>query len=235
MKPLLLPGQHLQRKMPGLLLGTAVLTSAWAVWAFAWPVLRFAKVAEHAGHSGMLYLHSAGGTLLLGVGAAALYVGWTRRQFRWHRLIGYTYLIGGGVGATLGIVLALANTHTDTVVPLAIDIAQASEFGFALATQGTVWLIVSAMAYRAARNRRFEMHRQWMIRSYVVAWGFVLGALVEQLPGASNIGDGAAIRWLSWVIPLVLCEVVLQWRATARHVIPRPAHASRESPDGGPL
>ncbi len=235
MKPHLFHGQQMWRIVPGLLLGTAVLTSAWAFWVFAWPVLRFAKVAEHAGHSGMLYLHSVGGTLLLGVGAAALYVGWTRRQFRWHRLIGYTYLIGGGVGATLGIVLALVQTHTDTIVPLAIDITQVSEFGFALATQGTVWLILSAMAYRAARNRRFEMHKQWMIRSYVVAWGFVLGALVEQVPGASSIGDGAAIRWLSWVIPLVLCEVALQWRATARQVIPRPADASRESPDGGQL
>jgi hypothetical protein len=223
------------RKMPGLLLGTAVLTSVWAVWVFAWPVLRFAKVAEHVGHSGILYLHSVGGRLLLGVGAAALYVGWTRHQFRWHRLIGYAYLIGGGVGATLGIVLALANTHTETLVPLAIDMTQVSELGSALATQGTVWLIVSAMAYRAARNRRFEMHRQWMIRSYVVAWGFVLGALVEQLPGASNIGDGAAVRWLSWVLPLVLCEVALQWRATARHVLQQPAHAGRGSPDGGPL
>jgi hypothetical protein len=90
-----------------------------------------------------------------------------------------------------------------------------------------VWLIMSAMAYRAVRNRRFALHRQWMIRSYVVAWGFVLGAVADQIPGVSRFGDDAALRWLTWVLPLVLCEVVFHWRATGRQDV---SGASSRSP-----
>jgi hypothetical protein len=76
------------------------------------------------------------------------------------------------------------------------------------------------MAYRAARNRRFDAHRAWMIRSYVLTWSFVLCRLVGRVPWLANIGDGAAIVWLSWIVPLLLCEVGLQWSAGARAVRP---------------
>lgn len=35
------------------------------------------------------------------------------------------------------------------------------------------WLAAAAMGWRAARNRRFASHREWMIRSYVLNWTFV--------------------------------------------------------------
>lgn len=198
-----------------LLVIAALLTAAWSIWVFAWPILSSADVGEHVGHFVLLYVHVIGGTALLAVGAAALYIGSTKRAFRWHRTVGYVYLIGGGVGAVLGVVLSLANTHSDPVLPLALDLAAVSETGWALATQGVAWLIAACMAFRAVRNRRFDAHRGWMIRSYVIAWGFALGALAGRVPAMGDLGDGAALRWLAWVVPLLVCEVALQWRETS--------------------
>ena len=192
---------------------------------FAWPIVRLSDVAEHVGHFGLIYVHVVGGVVMLVVGAAALYVGWTRRAFRWHRALGYTYLVVGGAGAVLGIVLALANIHSDPVAPLAFDSDAVSSFGLALATQGVAWLVTAGMAFRAALNRRFEAHRAWMIRSYVVAWAFVLGIFVEWVP---VLDRDAAPRWLALIVSLVACEVALGWRETSPRSRP-------VSPTGRPL
>jgi len=171
--------------------------------------------AKHVGHFALVYIHMVGGSIMLVAGAAALYIGWTRRHFRYHKVLGYTYLVGGTVGAGLAFFLALANVHSDTLLPLAIDIDKVSDIGISLATLAAAWLGASAMAYRAARNRRFEAHRGWMIRSYVLTWTFVLCRLVSRVPTLESLGKGAAIVWLSWIVPLMVCEVILQWSETA--------------------
>jgi hypothetical protein len=72
------------------------------------------------------------------------------------------------------------------------------------------------MAYRAARNRRYDTHRDWMIRSYVLAWSFVFCRVASRVTDIAELGGGEAFIWLSWVAPILLCEVALQWRAGAR-------------------
>jgi hypothetical protein len=42
------------------------------------------------------------------------------------------------------------------------------DLGWALASLGMARLVAAAMALRAARNRRFDSHRAWMIRSDVL-------------------------------------------------------------------
>jgi uncharacterized membrane protein YozB (DUF420 family) len=207
------------RILPALFLG-ALLTSAWAWWLIAWPVAVFEASPKHQGHFALVYVHMLGGTTMLVLGAAALYVGWTRRQFRYHKVFGYAYLGGGAVGAAIAFVLALASSHRKPAgVPFALNLDQVSDVGFALATLSLAWLAVSAMAYRAARNRRFEAHRDWMIRSYVLTWTFVLCRLIGRIPALESLGDGAAIVWLSWIVPLLVCEVALHWSDTSpRHV-----------------
>ena len=208
--------------LPGVLLALAVLTGVWSIWVFAWPVVRVEEPADHPGHFGLVYAHALGGIAILAVGSAALFLGWTKRQFRWHRALGRVYLIVGGAGALAGVVLSVANTHADPALPFAVDLVAVSETGWALATQGVAWMLFAAMAYRAARNRRFDAHRDWMVRGYVVAWGFVVGALADRVPVLAELGDGAAIRWLMWVAPLLVSEVALQWRETGPRRVPKP-------------
>lgn len=195
---------------PGLLLLAGLLSGAIAWYLIAAPVALFVNVDKHPNHFGIVYAHMLGGTIMLALGAANLYIGSTRQFFAYHKLIGRTYLICGAIGASLAVLLALAGFHSGA------DKTPVSDAGIALAALGIAWLVASAMAYRAARNQRFESHRAWMIRSYVLVWSFVLCRLVGRLPAIADMGDGAAVVWLSWVGPLFACEVGLQWTAGLR-------------------
>ena len=72
------------------------------------------------------------------------------------------------------------------------------------------------MAYRAIRNRVFDEHRDWMIRSYVLVWSFVFCRIASRVSDVDQLGNGQAFIWLSWIVPLIVCEMVLQWPRGAR-------------------
>jgi hypothetical protein len=210
------------------LFAAALLTGAWAWWLIAWPVVTLEARGKHPAHFPIVYLHMAGGTVMLAVGAASLWVGWTRRAFRHHRRLGYTYLAGGTVGAGTALVLALANTHEEPPVPFGFEVAKVSDVGIALAALSLAWFAVTGLAFRAARNRRFDAHRGWMVRSYVLTWSFVLCRLVERVPAVSSLGDGSAAVWLSWIVPLLAADLALRWPETSsRPAAPAPASATR--------
>ena len=184
-----------------ILLGLALLTSAPIWWIHAWPVLTLQKATEHVHHYGLLYAHAAGGTAMLVAGGAALYVGWTRRFRRFHKVIGYTYLLGGAAGALAALALSVRPFHP----PLSL--------GVATGALAVVWLVFAAMAWRAAWNRRFDNHREWVIRSYVVTWTFVGCRIAQLIPPFPKLGlEGiTAGIWLYWIAPVLVCEIALQW------------------------
>ena len=192
-------------KPPGrafaILLGLAILTSAPIWWLHAWPVLTLQKAAEHVHHHALLYAHAVGGTTMLVAGGAALYIGWTGRLRRAHKLVGYTYLLGGTAGALAALGLSVHPFHP----PLSL--------GVATGTLAVVWLVFAGMAWRAAWNRRFDTHREWVIRSYVVTWTFVGCRIAQLLPPfpSLNLEGVTAGIWLYWIAPVLICEVALQW------------------------
>lgn len=190
-------------RAPGILWGLAILTAAPIWWLVALPVLEDGAAA-HGAHALEVTLHAAGGTLMLLAGAIALYVGWTRRGFSVHRWLGYAYLIGGAIGAGMGLVLSFMAPHK--------PVGTAAATG----TLAAVWLAVAAMAWRAAHNRRFDIHREWVIRSYVLTWTFVFCRMVMRLPPFADAGGETitAVIWTTWIVPLVVCEIVLQWGRT---------------------
>jgi hypothetical protein len=55
-----------------------------------------------------------------------------------------------------------------------------------------------------------------MVRSYVLAWSFVFCRVASRIPALGGLGGGEAFIWLSWIGPLLLCELGLQWGAGAR-------------------
>ncbi len=204
---------------PGWLFAGALATSAF-VWAtVAWPVLS-GGLGAHAGHAAGVYLHALTGSVMLVSGALALHVGWTRRWFRRHRLFGYLYL-GSGTGASLAaLALNVADPHRDAAV------------GVATSVLALTWLGIAAMALRAARNRRLDQHREWVIRSYVLTWTFVFCRLVMRTPAAAMLGEAgvATVIWTTWIVPLLVCEAVLQWRRGSRVTVLR---KRSESPGSG--
>lgn len=189
-------------RMPAILLVLAILTSLPILWRVALPMLDGTAWPKHPAHLAILMIHTVGGLAMLGLGAAGLYIGTTRRAFRFHRWVGYGYLLIGGAGAVAAIILSVEAPHE----PRSLYIATG--------TLASVWLAVAAMAWRAARNRRFAAHREWMIRSYVLTWTFVgcrLAMMADFYPWLGEEGVTAAV-WVNWIVPLVVCEIALRWK-----------------------
>jgi uncharacterized membrane protein YozB (DUF420 family) len=209
------------RTPAGLLLIAALSSSAVAWWLIALPVLSLGNEAKHSGHFGILFFHALGGTIMLFLGAVNLYIGATRTQFRYHALIGRAYLIGGVLGVAAAVRITASSAH---------KAASASIFTnttISLLTLSFAWLAAAAMAYRAVRNRRFDSHRDWMVRSYVLVWAFVFCRLAGRVQSVEDMGGGTAFIWLSWVGPLIVGEIALQWRAGASS-LPRARPAGRD-------
>jgi hypothetical protein len=192
----------------GLLLIFGLLSSAVAWWMIAWPVASFANEAKHTGHFARLYPHMLGGTIMLFFGAANLYIGSSRRHFKYHKLIGRIYLIGGSLGAIAALSINLTTAHKTGPI--------LTNSTLSTTTLALAWLGSAAMAYRAARNKRYDSHRDWIVRSYVLAWSFVFCRIASRVPDIDRLGGGYAFIWLSWVVPYIICEVALQWREGAK-------------------
>ena len=196
-----------RNRWPGVLLVAAIMTTLPAWWQIAWPVLTLDAFPQgrHVGHFNLLYTHALGGSVMLVAGAAALALGWTRARPHLHRPVGYAYLLGGLWSTVSVLVVTLVHQHGSIGV-------RAATSSLAL-----VWLLTAGMAYRAVRNRRFESHRDWMLRSYVLTWSFVFCRLTSQVPAVAAAGEevGTALTWATWVFPLLICEAALQWSAGA--------------------
>ena len=192
------------------LFGGAVLTSLPIWWLHAIPVLTFASLKDHAAHFAALYAHALGGSAMLGAGGAALYLGW-RGQRGWLHKGFDLYLLGGGAGAVAALALSALSAHP----PYSL--------GVATGTLAVTWLVFAAMAWRAAWNRRFDSHREWTIRSYVVTWTFVGCRIAQMVPPFPRLGlEGVTAGiWLYWIAPVLLCEVALQWARGGPAASPR--------------
>lgn len=179
----------------------AALSSLVFVWLIATPNFLPAGILKHYSHLGVLYAHIAGGTVMLLAGALGLRIGLTRQGFAWHRHVGFTYLAGGTIASTSALIRSFDTAHTP---------------GVSTGTLAVVWLAFTAMAWRAIRNRRIEQHREWIIRSYVVAWTFVFCRFYTRAMPADLQGGETDMIWLTWVAPVLLAEIMLQWRRGAR-------------------
>lgn len=191
---------------PILLIALAVVTTLPIFWANVIPMIIGSAWVQHNAHVPVLLIHVWGGLAMLVFGALNLYVGITRRWFRYHRYFGFAYLGLGSVGAVAALVVSAIAPH------------KPSSLYIATGTLSIFWLLFAAMAWRAARNGRYDTHREWVIRSYVLTWTFVgcrLAGIIDFYPWLGVEGITAAI-WVNWIVPALLCEIALQWRRGSR-------------------
>ena len=90
-------------------------------------------------------------------------------------------------------------------------------FGISLEFLALAWVVTSGMAYIAVMRRQFSAHREWMIRSYVVTFGFVLFRLGSRNHVFGSLGQEMSLvmlSWTCWAIPLLVTDLVLRWRQT---------------------
>jgi len=158
-----------------------------------------------------LLLHIGGATLALFSGPFQLWSGLRRRHLAVHRWTGRLFITGvlssGGAAFYLSF-------H-----------APPRSFGVALFVLAAAWWITAGMAVAAIKKRRITVHKEWMIRAYVVTLAFVmfrwwLTWLIWSAFGESRL---AVILWASWTLPLIVTEVFLRHGRRLRPSAPRAA------------
>ena len=152
---------------------------------------------------GWLLLHITSGMFAL------LLVPWQfsrrlrQRYLQLHRISGRVYLFAVLCGCVAAFRLAFGTTF-------------GKAWGFGLLCLALAWFTTSAMAYYAIRKRQITIHREWMVRSYVVTFAFVTFRVFNDFPPMSTwLPDqdrANVIVWACWAIPLLFTEVILQLR-----------------------
>jgi hypothetical protein len=117
-------------------------------------------------------------------------------------MVGRIYVLGCGIGAPTGFILALGST--------AGPVAAA---GFAI--PAILWPAFTWLGVRAAVARHFVDHQEWMMRAYAVLAGAIMLRLM--LPAALMAGYEfcpayRVISWLTWTTNLALCEYIIRRR-----------------------
>jgi hypothetical protein len=164
-------------------------------------------VAANAFANPFLVVHVVASMLALLVGPLQFA---RRLRTRWpafHRVTGYLYLAACAVGAPAGFVLALGTTSG----PLAAS-------GFA--TAAILWAAFTWRGWRAAVERRFGDHREWMLRSWAMTAAAITLRLMLPFSGlVLGLGFYTAypvIAWLSWLTNLALVEWLIRRSRGAR-------------------
>lgn len=118
-----------------------------------------------------------------------------------HRYIGRIYFLGSTIGGITGMYLAY---YSNTAV---------SQAGFLVLS--LLWLFTSMYALYQVRQRRFDLHYKWAVRSYAVAfsaisfrvWMILLDLTFFDYETAFEIST-----WLSWAGNLLVIEWIMSRR-----------------------
>jgi chloramphenicol 3-O-phosphotransferase len=90
-------------------------------------------------------------------------------------------------------------------------------YGFGLFLNGLFWLAAASIACYAIRLGNVQVHKDWMIRTYVLVCAGIVGdriipdmTFVARRIGVDALNDLSG--WANWAVPLMITEVILQLR-----------------------
>jgi hypothetical protein len=145
------------------------------------------------------HITAGGGALITGIVQF-----WPKlRNYSWkiHRLIGFVYLMAILVSSICALILAFTTAYK-------VNWANA----FTLQVWASVWISATFIAYYAAIQRRFQLHREWMIRSYIITVAFLISGFAYKIPYVQQLGSYEEIStplfWMGWAVPLYIYEII---------------------------
>lgn len=156
------------------------------------------------------YVHIFSGPIVLFNGLILLSEYVRRHHGGWHRILGRIQ-----VGVLLFLVLLFL------VLPSSVVMSRHAFGGW---PAGLSFLVLSAatagcavIGVMHARRRRFDRHRRWMLRCYVLICSAVALRLISGAAGLMGVPspEDAYIvaAWASWLLPLAVYEVAERWPA----------------------
>lgn len=150
---------------------------------------------------GWLLLHISGGTLALLTGPFQFWSGLRQRNMTFHRWLGRIYLLGVAAGILGAVGLSLTTTF-------------GWAFVWGIRGLAAAWLVTTGTAYYTIRHGLVALHKEWMIRAYVVTFAFVTFRFLQDYGPISRLRPendrDITIAWACWVVPLFVTEMVLQ-------------------------
>lgn len=150
-----------------------------------------------------VFPHVLCGTIALLIGPFQFSKKLRAKNVKLHRRIGYTYLIAILIGSIASLGLAFTSKVNITYM-------------MGLAFLAVAWLLTSGMAFFCILKRKIMQHKEWMTRSYVVTFAFVVFRLFSDILKHYEIMEHPAtlLSWAAWAVPLLFTEVFIQYRKT---------------------
>jgi uncharacterized membrane protein len=147
----------------------------------------------------LLVPHVITGVLATILGPFLFSTRFRQQHLKRHRIIGRVYVISIAVSAPTALILQ----HD----------ARPSLF-FANGVTATFWLLCTLAAFFTARNRQIQIHRQWMIRSYIFTLNFIFSRILNPIPAFFNMSDDAFALTLLFLTCcyLLLPDLYFNWR-----------------------
>ncbi|MGX5817781.1 DUF2306 domain-containing protein [Chitinophaga lutea] len=156
------------------------------------------------------HITSGGGALISGIVQF-----WPKlRNFSWklHRLIGYLYLLAVLVSSISALVLASTAAR---------EISWG--YSFTLQVWASVWISATFIAFWTAVRRQFKLHKEWMVRSYIVTVAFLISGFAYKIPYVQQLGSfeevAVPLFWMGWAVPLYAYEVIRAGKAKAGNIV----------------
>ena len=150
----------------------------------------------HGSYQGAFYAHIVTGPFVLLAGLVLLSESLRCRFPRGHRRLGQVYLV-----CVLGV-----------IVPSGLWMARYAESGtiagVGFAALAVVTGVCAAMGLRSAVERRFDKHRVWMQRCYVLLCSAVVLRIIGGASDLMNLEWTYPLAaWASWLLPLLALEL----------------------------
>jgi len=157
----------------------------------------------------LIRIHVAFAITMIFSGPLQFWTGLRMRYLTFHRWCGRVFLVTGTYVACTAMYLGL-HPRTGGIV-----------MGIGLSLNGLFWLAAAAMAYYAIRLGNIQQHKEWMVRTYVLACNGVVGdRILADIPilvrrvGSDAVSDLSG--WLLWTLPLMIAEIIIQVRKLRR-------------------
>jgi uncharacterized membrane protein len=153
----------------------------------------------------LIRTHVACAVTMISTGTLQFWTGLRMRNMTFHVWCGRVFLLTGTFVACSALYMGL-HPRLGGIV-----------YGFGLFLNGAFYLAAASIAYYAIRLGNVQVHKDWMIRTYILACAGIVGdriipdmSFVARRIGADALNDISG--WANWAVPLMVAEVILQLR-----------------------
>lgn len=134
-----------------------------------------------------------------------------RRRFpTLHRNLGKTYVASILISAPAAIAIPVVGPKDQF-------------YTIGIAVHASVWFITTLIAFLMARNGQISLHRQWMIKSYIVTFSFIIVRILSPVLGRLTLAQYGIVDVIMSFSYILIPDICFNWRAMTTPRVKRPA------------